>query len=304
MTVLAGAFLLTMTNGCGIFSTLTQTTREIAKKLNRSGQHLNKKMAVATFGYGTFPIDYSLENSLQASLIEKLRMECPEITLITQATTTDADLLVALPRHASGKINSFQLAKKARPFGINAIITGPPVDVHEEVEEKGLLWFKNTHDYARLNASIDVYDTSTGTKLLGDNFIRNVEIDAAGLEKIRRNEFSNIAALSEALLDVTDEAAERICDSVRAQRWSGYVISVRENQVSLSSGSNTGLIVGDILEVYTSKNTVEGIDDQRFYLSGKKIGEIRVAAVTSDQARAHIISGKGISPDDLVIYKE
>ena len=304
MTVLSVMFLLIMTSGCGIFSTLTQTTREIADEANRSGQHLNKKVGIAAFGYGAFPMDFSLERSLQTSLIEEIRTECPEIELITQAATAEANLLVSLPRHASGKINSFQLSRKARKFGMNAIITSPPVDIREEIEEKGLLWFKNTHNYARLNASIDLYDTSTGTKLLGDSFIRNIEMDAASLEKIRRKQFSNEPALNEALLDISNEAAEKICDSVRVQRWSGYIISVQGNQVSISSGSNTGLIIGDTLDVYTSKETVKGVDNQEFYLSGEKIGEVRITSVTPDQAIAQIVNGKGISPDDLLIYKE
>ena len=301
--VVAAAFILTLVNGCGIFSTLTKTTRKIAQNANQTGEHMRKKVAVATFGYGALQADDSLEKFLQASIADRIRRKCPKVDLITPADAAYADLLVSVPRHASGRINNFRLAEEARRHGLNATIAGAPLSVHEEVEEKGLLWFRSSHAYGRLAAAVDVYDTATGAKLIGNHYSRNIEVDAEGLAKIKQKEFRKIDGLRELLPGIADEAAENICDAVRVQPWSGYILSVNGKSVTLSSGSRAGLVVGDTLTVYAKQETTAGIDGQQFYLPGQKIGEIRIASVKPDEAEARIVSGKGISKDDMVLFK-
>lgn len=225
------------------------------------------------------------------------------MVLVTSEDETYADLLNSPPRHASGRINNYQLSQKARKLGLNAIITGAPVDIHEEIEETGILWFKGTENFARINVSIDIYDTSTAAKLLGDNIIRKIETDIAGLDNIRARAYDRINGLVEMLQDAADEAADKTCKAIREQSWRGYLISVDEYRIALSSGKLAGLAVGDVLDVYSNQDTIEGAEGQRFYLPGQKIGEIRITDLADNRAEAVLISGADLAEGDLVKAK-
>jgi len=302
--IAAAVALLLCVNGCGIFSTLTQTTRKIAREAAEQGGHLRKTVAIAAFGYGILPGRHSLEQQAQASVAEEMQTRCPSIHLVSSEDTAYRDLLVSLPRYATGTINNFQLAEKSRKKGFNAVVVGQWVDIHEDVEEKGLLWFKDTYRYARMNATIDVYDSATGAKLVGGSYIRKIEVDADGLSRIRSRDYSGISGIDEALREVSDRAAEEICDALEIQQWTAYILAADKTDISLSAGSRAGLVVGDILEVYSSKETIEGIGGQRFYLPPEKVGEVRIASLAPDQAKARLISGERITVGDLVVYKQ
>jgi len=296
-------FTLAVAVGCGSFTTLTESSKRILADHRRPDNHMRRKVGVAVFGHRAFPMDYSTEESIQKSIADGMMSECPDTILVTPTETAYSAILVSLPRHASGRINSFRLAQLSRQLGVNAVVTGASVDIHEEIEETGILWFRGTRHYARLNVSVDVYDTSTAAKLLGENYVRRIEVDAAGLDRIRARDYGAIGDLPAVLLDVADHAAAEICEAVRLQPWKAYVISVEGGRASLSSGRAAGLKVGDVLDVYNSQDTLEGIDDQRFYLPGPKVAEIRVTAVSSHQAQAAQISGESIAEGSLVLMK-
>ena len=299
----AAVALLLCLNGCGIFSTLTQTTRRIVREAAEQGAHLQKTVAIAAFGYGISPSKHSLEKRMQASLSERMQTRCPSVYLVSSKDAAHRDLLVSLPRYATGTINNFQLAEKGREKGFNAVIVGQSVDIHEDVEEKGLLWFKDTHRYARINVMIDVYDTATGTKLVGGSHIRKIDVNDDGLSRIKSGDY-NVPAIDDALLDISDRAAEEICAEMQIQRWNAYILASDKTGVTLSAGSRAGLTVGDILEVYSNTETISGTGGQRFYLPPKKVGEVRIASLASDQAKARRVSGDEMAPGDLVFFKQ
>lgn len=302
IAVMSVVFLVTATTGCTMFSTMTRATRNVTADFG-SDNDLRKTIGMASIGYRTFSEGRSLEALLQDRLIEDMKSLCPNHIIITSEHTAYAELLRSPPRHASGEINNFALSQEGRLLGLNAIVTGAPVDISEEVEERGLLWFKDTVTYARIRLAIDVYDTSTGAKLFGENSIRRIKVDPASIHKIEGKQYQRIDGLVAEMLDAADEISEKICQRVTLQPWKGYVTSVDGNRIVLSAGSDIGLKAGDRLTVYDSGRTIAGIEDQRFYLPGQIIGELNITTVSRNRADAVLVSGKGVAPGSLAVLK-
>ncbi len=300
----SAVLLLATAVGCSTFSTMTTATSKVTVDSSSGDGHMRRTIGMASIGYRTSPVGQSLEALLKDRLIAGIASDCPGNILITADDAGYAKLLESPPRHASGEINNYALSQEGRLLGLNAIVAGSPVDVSEEVEERGLLWFKDTHTYARIRLAIDVYDTSTGAKLFGENSIRKIEVDPAGINDIKGKRYQRIAGLKEEIADAADEISETICQRVSLQPWKGYVASVDGNQIGLSAGSEIGLRTGDRLSVYDSEKTIAGIDGQRFYLPGQIIGEIRITATARRHASAVIVSGKGIAPGNPVVLKK
>jgi len=295
---------LSVASGCTTFSTMTKATHTVAANAGTAGKHLNKIIGIAVFGYKTFPVDFSLEDTFQNILVKEIRSACPKLVVITPDDTSSPEVLKYPPRYASGKIDNFVLSQKGRQVGLNSIVVGSPIDVSEAFEEKGHLWFKDTHNFLRFQIETDVYDTATGAKLLGENVICKIEMNPAYMDKIKEKNYMIIPEFNEAMITVAGQIAEKLCDEVAFQPWKGYVTEVVDKQITLSAGYKTGLKAGDILEIYDSKDAIEGVDSQRFYLSGKKTGEIKITYVNPDHSNAILISGKDISAGDVALFKD
>ena len=68
----------------------------------------------------------------------------------------------------------------------------------------------------------------------------------------------------------------------------------------LSSGKETGIKPGDVLQVFADKGIIEGINDQKFFLPGLKSGEIKITATFPGRSEAVIISGENITVNSTV----
>ncbi len=165
---------------------------------------------------------------------------------------------------------------------------------------KGFIWFKEAHPMVKLNVSTAVYDIETGALLFDERFEREVEVDENLQESIRKKEVKNSTVITEALKKLTEPISEKICDEISDQPWKGFITAISANKVILSSGKKTGIKPGDILQVFDSGDTIEGINDQKFFLPGLKTGEIKITATFPGRSEAVIISGKNIRVDSIV----
>ncbi|MGD2186354.1 MAG: hypothetical protein PVI71_09505, partial [Desulfobacterales bacterium] len=169
-------------------------------------------------------------------------------------------------------------------------------------ETKGLI-LKDVLHLIQILVSVEVYDTETGTKILDESFRRKVEIDGLDYDLMRSQEELILPDLNETLSDLLAEMGERICWAIEDQPWNGFIISYVDDKIILSSGDMSGLRSGDELEVFDNTRIIKGRDGQKFFVHGKKIGEIRVVAVDADSARAIVVSDKGIKVGSSVRVK-
>ncbi len=80
---------------------------------------------------------------------------------------------------------------------------------------------------------------------------------------------------------------------MKRQSWKGYVSSVSGDKISISSGRNTGIVPGNVFEVY-GNNLLEGKDGQKFYIPGPKAGVIKITAVNKESSEAVIVTGDSV----------
>lgn len=103
--------------------------------------------------------------------------------------------------------------------------------------------------------------------------------------------------------NVWPAVARRIVDEMVAVPWVGFIQAVSSAGVTLNAGSETGLEVGDVLDVFDNGREIEGVGGARFLVPGAKIGEIEVAAASPGRIEARILSGEQIAPGAPVTLK-
>ena len=304
--IITAMFLLvavSMVPGCSSFSTIKKTTKKIARDLKSPDGDMKKKIGIALFDNKTFCDNQCFEEFFFTNLASTIKKACSDILLVKPGDAGCPAFLTDLPVQPTGQLDNLALAKAGRQIGLNAIVTGSLIDIKAVKEEHGFLWFKSVSNIVQMQMVVEVYDTETAAKLLDEIFSCAIEVNKQEFELIKSKKAEGIAGFKNAFTHIAGVAGEKICDTVAMQPWKGYVVSISGNRIIISSGRKSGLIAGDIFEVYAGEKIIKGKDGRRFFVPGLKTGEIKITTVYSDKAAAVSISADDIKEGCLVRIK-
>jgi len=290
--------------GCTSYTAIKKKTKKITQKLTGSDGALKKKIGIVLFDNKTSFTDQDFEEVFHAHLVETVKEACPDMLLLKPGDEGYPDIFITLPKKLSGRIDGLALAKTGRLLGLNAIVTGSLMDVRDDEEERGILWFKDSHRFIQVQAMAEVYDAETGAKLVDKSFINEIDIEDLDTESMESKKEVDVTFVAGAIGRLATDIGESICRAVKRQPWRGYVISTSGDMVILSSGEKVGLKPGDILDVHDSGNIIHGMEDEQFFIPGLKTGEIKITVVHPESAEAVISSGEKIESGSSVRPKK
>jgi hypothetical protein len=293
-------FCILLITGCSSYSNMKKTTKRIIRDYKAPDEDLKKRVAIAFFENKTTFVGKGLEENLIRDLVETMKASCRDILLLAPDDPDYPDYLVKLPRQASGLIENFDLAKTGRQLGLNAVVTGALIAITNHKETRGILWFKDIHNYVQVQAMTEVYDTQTGAKLFDKSYTHKIEDedilydDVSYYDSTDQTGEISTHIINDALKFIAADMGEQICDAVVLQPWKGYITSSFAEKVVISSGEKVGIAPGDIFEVYDCNGVFKGAEEHRFFVPGLKTGEIKITAVYPDRAEGVRFSGQNI----------
>ena len=283
--------------------TITQTTREIGRKMVLSDNDLKRKVAILEFENNTLREAQNFQEIFRNGLPEYLSSQCQGILLSNPAAGGLLDELKETPKLKSGLIDGYSLAILGRQVGLNAVVTGSLEDIRVIEDSQGILWTKEKLHLVQIFIRVEVFDTRTATKILDNTVDRRIEIDDLDYQITQDVELNQLPELKETLTLLLSDIGDRICNAVRDQPWDGYITKIDGDRFVIPSGTKVGLKTGDILEVFDSSRTMEGVGGQRFFIPGLKIGVIEIVTITEDRLEAKLVSGEDIKKGSTVRRK-
>jgi len=255
---------------------------------------LAKKVGIAIFKNKTSFKDRSYEKIFQEYLIESISDSCSDILLMKPGDAGYPGFLVKLPMNETGSPDNLGLAQFGRRAGMNAIVTGEILGITGKEEKRGIIFFKDLHQFIYIQVKVEVYDTQSGVKLIDERYSEEIEIDELELELFKRKEVVSISEVDDVFLRISEDIGEKICNAVNIPPWQGYITSVTENKIIISSGKKVGLVPGAVLEVFATGEIIKGVGGHRFYMPGRKTGEVKLTAVYADSCEAVFNAGSDI----------
>jgi len=290
--------------GCTSYTAIKKKTKKITQTLSGSGGALKKKIGIVLFDNRTSFTDQDFEKVFHAHIVETVKGRCSNMLILKPGDEGYPDIFISLPKKLSGRIDSLALAKTGRLLGLNAIVTGSLTDIRDDEEERGVLWFKDSHRFVQVQAMAEIYDTETGAKLLDKSFMKEIDIKDLDTEVVESKKEVDSTLVADAIGRLATDIGKNVCRAVRGQPWKGYIISTSGDKIILSSGEKVGLKPGDILDVYDSGNAIHGVEDDQFFIPGLKTGEIKITVVYPESAEAVIFSGEKIKSGSSVRPKK
>ncbi len=284
--------------------TIKRTTRSITRTILLDDQDLIRTIGLFNFENNSLHESWDFQKIFHKGLPEYINAACQGVHVSDPETGSLLNILKKPPRLETGIIDNYSLAVLGRQLGLNAIVTGSLEDIRIMDELRGVWITKDTHHLVQVFIRVEVSDIRTATKLLDETFKREIEIDDLEYQIIQESDKIELPQLNKTLNKLLTDVGDSICDTVKDQPWTGYITKVEGGKFIISSGTRTGLKLGDILEVYDSSRIIEGIGGQRFFTPGLKIGEIEIVAITENQTEAKLVDGKQIVTGSTVRRKD
>jgi hypothetical protein len=297
------SFSLFLLNGCFSFSSLKKSTRKLSRSFSIDTGGLKKKVAFLVLESPTSSGSASFDEMFVGNFLESVKRQCPSIIPILPGDSQYPEEMHSLPRTASGSMDRLALARIGRLRGINAVVSTRIAAVEVRKEQRGMLWYKDLHHMVEIGVRGEVYDTETGAKLLDEGFRHSIEVAVGQDETVGPETMKDPALFQKALPLLAVEMAGSVCDAIRSVPWKGFVTSISGNRFSLSAGNEVGLRTGQILAVYDSTQTIAGASGERFFLPGKKIGEVKITDLSPGHAEGDVLSDQGIKVGSSVRSK-
>ncbi len=233
-------------------------------------------------------------------MIQALRRKCSSVVLDTGIHLSGSEKTQAPSAAPTGPPDAFALSETGRHHGFNAFAVVGLQSLGARMEQRGILWFKGDRHLLQAHADAEVYDTLTGSKALSRDFYFETQVDEATYQQIQTGKGAQLPQIRSALLKIAEEMAGAICEAVDALSWRGFIVSVNEDVVFLSSGKRTGLKDHTVLTVFDQGQIVQGTGGQRFILPGKSKGRIQVVALQPNACEAKVLSGGPFVKGDFV----
>jgi len=276
--------------GCSLLSSKNKESDNLTIQISNP----TKKVGIAIVKNKTSFKDRSYEKVFQEYLIESITDSCSDILLVKPGDTGYPNFLVKLPMNETGSIDNLGLTQLGRQAGMNAIVTGEIMGITGKEEKRGIIFFKDLHQFIYIQVKVEVYDTQSGVKLVDERYSEEIEIDELELELYKKKEVVSRPEVDDAFLKISEDIGEKICNAVNITPWQGYITSVTENNIIISSGKKVGLVPGAVLEVFTTGERIKGVGGHQFYMPGRKTGEVKLTTVYADSCEAVFNAGSDI----------
>ena len=311
---LAGALTLIL-SGCISLGTVKEkttaaykaTTRATQKTARKMGQlirldfatdKLKRKVGMAVVKENPVLPDAGL--AFQNALAGTIAKRCDRLMLTKPGDSGFPGYLMDPPQRPDGRVANFDLAKAGKQDGFNALITASVVALRINEEPRGLLWMKDMVRFIEVVVTIEVLDIETAAKLIDETIVREIFIEKPEEETPVPALDGFRPAIEAKLAEMGTEMAEMVCEAVSGRPWRAFVTGLTGDRLMVSAGTMSGLTANQVLDVVDSGNIVEGIEGERFFVPGKKTGQIKIVAIFPDMAEAVSLSGQVIWAGSVV----
>lgn len=294
--LVAGTLAVFLLAGCARFDSRNPRPPKLTLPEFSNGGLVNK-VALSLFDNRTQLRFEEVEQTFYKPFNQQIKDGCQDLVLFTPYDPNFPEALVdatLVPQR--GALNNMAIAQIGRTLGLGAVITGRLANISGFQRDKGFWLFKESQHYQRIMIQVDMYATETGAKILSEVYSQEFEISDTEFQALVNGSVENSPQVMETFQEMAEDIAADVCDSLNDMPWIGFVIGVDNDTVTLSSGSDAGLVPGHRLELYSSDRLYQTPRGSRFFVPGSKTGEIEITAVEASRARATLLPDSKAGP--------
>lgn len=277
--------------GCG-------ATKSVVQKMKPSTPDLKKRVMVLPF------VDQAGLGSGKASEITLnfvgLLGKSPHLLLYE--TPKSLSLPIGVGNPEVGITVNPELIKTAEELGVNVLITGVLNPIETKTNKTGIWPFRKTKKNYEISMILNVVNVSTGCLYLSRLESEEVSFSNDELQGRSEDDITD-QALKKALPRILKQQASAVAKNLSKQAWSGKILAVADNSITINAGRDLGVYPGQLFTVFAKGESIVCRTGRAVDLLGKKVGKIRTTSVTEKQSLAMPEAQAAFLPGQIVMSK-
>lgn len=304
-----------------IITLFTAITEVAAKKKEESKGTLStrpyhgpkKRLAVLNFEVKAPGAEDKIGSSMAEMLITALQ-NTDKYIVLERESQSFKDMLKEQDLGKDGRIKPETAAKLGEILGAQVLIKGVVTEFCQYETIKGIGVFVKGLTLggggiitAHVAVDIRMFDASTGeiieshrteqkantVIMTGGVKIGDVVIGGLDFHKTPLGKATRLAI---------EDMVDFIVGELKTKSWEGRIVTVRDDNVIINAGSDIGIKIGDMMEVWTiGEELIDPVTGLSLGIEeGQKIGTIEVIEVKEKYAVAKITTGTGFKRNDIV----
>ncbi len=277
----------------------------ILSEMNIKPNRFNKKVAVVMINSSCSVFGTKAEELFRRSLVETIRAETRHLHLVAPEDPGSKDAgfsaFMSFFQPGSAAIDQPAMVALARSQGYQGVLTFrfPYVELRET--RSGILWFRKNRYSIEYGVVLNMYDPSTGAKIISRIIEKKTGIEREEYESLKSGSVESIGAFDETITDLAEDLGGQVADVLNNSIWRTSVVAVQADRVFLPARKISGVEAGDRLAVFKIQKIQESQSGSQFLLPEQKVAELRVVSVGDELTEAVGDATGLIQEGDLVV---
>lgn len=274
-------------------------------KMNIQPNSFNKKVAVVIINSSRSAFINKMEELFNQSLIRTILKKTRHLHLVTAENSGSADAgpfaFKSFFQPESAVIDQPAMVELARNQGYQGVLTTHFPFIELEETKSGILWFRKKRYSIEYSIVLDMYDPSTGAKIISRIIEKKTRIEKEDYESLRNGSVVSVGDFDETITDLAEALGGQFADVLNNSIWRTSVVAVQADRVFLPARKNSGIEAGDRLAVFKIQRIKEAQSGSQFLLPEQKVAELRVVSVGEELTEAVGDAAGVIQEGDLVV---
>ncbi|MBD3168055.1 MAG: hypothetical protein GF307_01135 [candidate division Zixibacteria bacterium] len=267
---------------------------------------LKRRIAVFSFDdktdYGRFNVGEGMADMLTTELVKSNQYVVIERQQIQQ-------VMAEQNLGMTGAVTQQTAAQVGKLLGVEIAVFGAVTEFGQKKQETGGrikgFGLGVSQNAARVACDVRLVDTETGQILAADNVVgeekkAGLSIDTKDFDFKDKSRFDK-TQVGKATRKAVEQIISKIDAQLRARPWSGKIIKVSGPTIYINGGSNIGLLVGNVMDVYRpGEDLIDPDTGLNLGSEETKLGKVQIIEVQEKFSKAISKSGSGFDRGDIV----
>ncbi len=197
-----------------------------------------------------------------------------------------------------GIICNSDILEQARKANMNTVLTGIVYMQDSGTRKKGIWPFDSTVRSYTVSVVVNVVDVVSGTLMLSKRDCHDL-LFSLDNGKPKKDEIAK-RAVNEGILYMLDKMSPEIVQVIEKQLWTGKIVSVDKDNITIGAGIEAGIFKGMIFNVFAKGEEIKTASGRSYNLIGKDTGKLRVTEVHKTFSLAKPIKGDSFAPGQII----
>lgn len=287
--------------GCGRAREVYRLGSEVAglfyEKITPDQKPLLKKRVLIGPVIDMAGINDEIAENIRNGWIRSLRKD-KYITLKGSKELWQSDIKAVPSQY--GIIRDQEQLESAEEMGVDIFVSTVLDPMEIEIRRRGIWPFRDYARRAEIFITVNAFDLKSGALILSSTSSKKVTVNKPVERDAELKWDGDYRLMERSVASMIKGFSSELTDILVQIPWQGRTSLISDNIIRINGGRDIGVSEGSVFEVFEKGKAVRSMTGREYFITGQKIGEIRITRVSENYSEGAPLTG-GNFEDGLTV---